>query len=181
MKPIRLAPLSTEFENARLGDERLRRRLIKIVTAAEKAPGASLPVQSGSSSALEGTYRFIENDNVSAQAILDAHVECTVERAQEHDFTYVIHDTTIFKFGGVTRREGLGALHGGNAQGFFGHYSICVSPSGEPLGTAGLYAWRREGPSKGKRSQIDSQSDPNRESMYSEATRLPCIYRLLSS
>lgn len=165
MKPTRLAPLSTEFSNSRLGDERLKKRLMCIVDAAEKAPSASLPVQAGSSAALEGTYRFIENDRVSSEAVLDAHVQCTVERARTHPYVYVVHDTTKFKFGGEKHREGLGWLHSHNSQGFLSHFSICVSPTGEPLGTLGLYAWHRQGKFKGHRRQQESQSDPERESM----------------
>lgn len=165
MKPTRLAPLSTEFTNVQLKDERLKRRLACIVEAAEKSPGVSLPMQAGSSAALEATYRFIENDRVSAEAILDAHVQCTIERAKDHPYVYVIHDTTEFKFGGEKRRDGLGWLHGKNSQGFFGHFTSCVSPDDEPLGTLGLYAWHRQGKTKGHRSQQDSQSDPNRESL----------------
>ena len=165
MKIEQLAPLSDEFVNVELCDKRLKKRLMTIVDAAEKLPGASLPEQAGSSAALEGTYRFVENPRVSPESLLDAHVRHTVERAGQHPFVYVIHDTTEFKFGGQKRREGLGRLKSGNDQGFLGHFTACVAPSGEPLGTLGLYAWRREGKSKGRRSQQESQSDPNRESL----------------
>jgi Transposase DNA-binding len=53
MKPTRLAPLSTEFAEVQLKDERLKKRLACIVDAAEKSPGSSLPMQAGSSAALE--------------------------------------------------------------------------------------------------------------------------------
>ncbi len=165
MEPTRLAPLSVEFSKIKLGDERLRKRLMTIVNAAERSPGASLPVQAGSAAALEGTYRFIENDRVSAEAILDAHVQCTVERAKAHSYVYVLHDTTKFSFGGEKLRDGLGWLYSQDSQGFLGHFSTCVSPTGEPLGTLGLYAWRRHGRPKGRRRQQESQSDPERESM----------------
>lgn len=165
MNPIRLAPLSSEYSNVRLGDERLKRRLMQIADASEKTPNASIPVQSGSPAALEGTYRFIENDRVSAEALLDAHVQCTVERAQSYSHVYVIHDTTEFNFSGDEHREGLGWTHSRKQQGFFGHFTICVSPDSEPLGALGLYAWSRQGKSKGHRSQQVSQSDPDRESL----------------
>lgn len=165
MRSTHLVPLSTEFSNTRLGDERLKKRLMCIVDASEKAPSASLPVQAGSPAALEGTYRFIENDRVSAEAILDAHVQCTVERAKAHPYVYVVHDTTEFKFGGEKHREGLGWVRSEKAQGFLSHFTICVSPTGEPLGTLGLYAWHRHGKPKGHRRQKESQSDPDRESL----------------
>ena len=76
-----------------------------------------------------------------------------------------LHDTTKFKFEGDAWREGLGWLNHESCQGFLSHHSFCVSPSGEPLGTLGLYAWSRTGKPKGRRSQRVSQSDPDRESL----------------
>ena len=165
MKNRWLPPLSTEFSEADLGDKRLSNRLMKMVDAAEKAPAASLPDQAGSSASLEGAYRFIENDNVSAESILDAHVQCSLERARAYPFVYVVHDTTEFKFKGEQRREGLGWVNTPKDQGFLGHFSICVSPEGEPLGTLGLHAWSRHGAPRGHRRQSESQSDPDRESL----------------
>ncbi len=165
MKNKYLPSLSAEFSKAKLKDERLTNRLMLMADAAEKSPASSLPGQAGSSAALEGTYRFLENDKVSKEAIMEAHVQSTVERAQAHPFVYVIHDTTEFKFGGEKRRKGLGWVSTQKDQGFFGHFTTCVSPTGEPLGSLGLYAWSRHGKSKGHRNQSESQSDPNRESL----------------
>lgn len=166
MKPTRLAPLSTEFQNVQLHDKRLKRRLKLMVDAAEKNPGASLPKQAGSPAELEGTYRFIENDQISPETILDSHVHCTVERCERQPFVFVVHDTTKFKFGGEKPRDGLGRLGSEKSHGFYGHFSIGISPTGEPLGTLGLYAWQRGGkPSGSKKSQSQSQSDPDRESL----------------
>jgi hypothetical protein len=165
MKNKQLPPVSTEFQNTDFGDVRLTRRLQQIAESSERNPSASLPEQSGSSAALEATYRFIENDSVSAKTILDSHIEQTSERAGAFPYVYVIHDTTDFKFKGEQRREGLGWVETPKDQGFFGHFSICASPSGEPLGTLGLYAWSRQGRPKGHRRQNVSQSDPDRESL----------------
>ena len=82
MKPTPLTRVSAEFSNVDLGDRRLTRRLMRIAEAAEKAPGASLPEQAGSSAALEATSRVLGNDNVSAQAVFDGHVNATLDPAQ---------------------------------------------------------------------------------------------------
>lgn len=165
MGSTRLAPLSSEFSNTDLGDPRLTHRLMRVADAAEKAPGSSLPVRAGSSAALEATYRLLENERVSPEAVLASHVHCTVQRAQTHPQVLVLHDTTEYKFEGDTWREGLGWLSHERCQGFLSHHSFCVSPTGEPLGTLGLYAWSREGKPKGRRSRQACQWDPNRESL----------------
>ena len=165
MKTTHLPPLTTEFSDVELNDKRLNKRLLTMVAAAEKSPGASLPEQAGSGAALEGAYRFVGNSRVSAEAVLAGHVRRTVERASGHPCVHVIHDTTEFKFGGLKPREGLGRLRGADSQGFLGHFTFCAAPSGEPLGALGLHAWRREGKVKGHRPQQESQSDPDRESL----------------
>jgi hypothetical protein len=166
MKPTKLAPLSSEYIYADLGDKRLSNRLNKIVDAAGKAPSASLPKQSGSSASLEGAYRFIENDKVNPEEIMNSHVKCTVERASKYPHVYIAHDTSQFVFGGDSKRNGLGRINSEKTQqGFLAHYSICISPDGEPLGTVGLYAWSRSQEIKGRRSQSASQLDLDRESL----------------
>ncbi|MCI5221934.1 MAG: hypothetical protein D3924_04500 [Candidatus Electrothrix sp. AR4] len=163
MKIKQLAPLSDEFSNVELCDKRLKKRLMTIVDAAEKSPGASLPGQAGSSAALEGTYRFVENPRVSPESLLDAHVQHTVERAAHHPFVYVIHDTTEFKFSGQKRREDLGRLKSGKDQGFSDILlPVLLRPASRLVHWGCMLG---EGKPKGRRSQQESQSNPNRESL----------------
>jgi hypothetical protein len=165
MEAHRLAPLSTEFACSDLGDRRLTARLQQISDAAASKPGASIPGRSETLAQLEATYRFLENKAVQPEAILDAHVQCTVKRASRHDQVLVLHDTTEFKFDGEQEREGMGRLSSSSRRGFLGHFSFCVAVDGEPLGTLGLYAWTRSDTRKGRRPQQVSQYDPDRESL----------------
>jgi hypothetical protein len=160
-----LSPLSEEFASAKLGDVRLTRRLMLIAEAAAANPSGSLPERAGSDVALEGVYRLFGNKKVTPERVLDAHVGCTVERAKRFPYVLAIHDTTEFSFGGDDGRDGLGWLNYEKRQGFLSHISICVAPDGEPLGTLRLFAWTRLGQPKGKRSQQESQYDPDRESL----------------
>lgn len=153
-----------EFENVSLGDERLDRRLSLMVRAMESAPGDSLVEQAGGVAALEATYRFLSNKRATAEAILDGHSVKTVQRAAAYDSVLVVHDTTEFRFGGVKQRSGLGRLSTSKRNGFLAHYSLCLAPDGEPLGTLELLAWSRldqDTRAKGK----GLLRDPNRESM----------------
>jgi hypothetical protein len=164
MQSTSLAPICTEFSDVDLGDARLNRRLVQIAQAAERAPGASLPEQSGSSAALEATYRFLGNDRVSAQSVFDGHVNATLDRAEAASAVFVVHDTTEFRFGGERHREGLGWINSDRRQGFLAHFSFCVSLQGRPLGCLGLFAWARQGHKKGRRTKLIELSDPDRES-----------------
>jgi len=156
--------LEAEFATAELGDERRRRRLVRLVRAAQQRPEGSLPQQAGSDAALEATYRFLSNEEIEPEAILEPHVRCTVGRAAQAGEVVVAHDTTSFEFAGEAPRAGLGRLRG-KGQGFFAHYALAWSLEGEPLGVLGLWAWRRGDQAKGRRSVRQVQTDPDRESL----------------
>ena len=155
---------SNEFLAARLGDPRRVARLVRIAEQFAVAPDASLPDRAGDPSQLEGTYRFLNNEHVTPEAVLEPHQACTVRRAREAGRVLVMHDTTEFCFGGDARR-GLGWLGGNSKPGFYAHMSLCVGVDGRPLGLLGLYAWVRTGDRRGRRSPQESQYDPTRESL----------------
>lgn len=161
----KLPKLSEEYKSADLGDIRRTKRAGIIANAAARMPDNSLPRQAGTDSELEATYRFLNNDKVSAEALFSAHAEGTVGRAAQAGDVLVIHDTTAFSYGGELLREGLGPINGTNTQGFFTHASLCVSRVGQPLGVLGLYSWARTGERKGKRTRQVLQYDPDRESL----------------
>jgi hypothetical protein len=76
---------------------------------------------------LEGTYRFFNNPRIRPEQILQSHFERTVERCRSFDKLWILHDTTIFSFGGEAHREGVGKIKG-QAEGFHGHFSMAVVP-----------------------------------------------------
>jgi len=151
-----------EFEDVSLGDKRLERRLGVIAQAMESSPGDSLVEQAGDVAALEATYRFLSNERVSPEAIFEGHAAKTAVRAQEHDSVLVIHDTTEFRFGGAKERKGLGRVSTKKRDGVLAHYSLCLAPDGEPLGTLELLAWSRLDSDKRPQAK-GSLRDPNRE------------------
>ena len=136
----RIGAVADEFTGAAFGDARLTSRLGKVAEAVAPSPGASFPQLARTDGELEGVYRFLNNDRVSATAILAPHIAATRERAGADD-VLVVHDTTEFTFGGWTPREGLGPLRGSSrSQGFLGHFALAVAGDGSrrPLGLLGL-------------------------------------------
>lgn len=155
--------ISHEFRNADLGHQDRTDRLCQIVEDLARAPSSTLPNQCKDVAKLEGTYRFVNNPLVSAEAILAAHQACTVARARTARSILVLHDTTSFLFGGVGR-QGLGPLKTKAIdQGFFSHFSICVDRNNQPLGSAGLHAWARSHDRRSSKARQISQSDPDSE------------------
>ena len=146
-KPTKLRPVSTEFERADLGDERLTRRLMTVADAIATSPASSFPQVVSSEGELEGVYRFLSNDRVTPRAIFAPHFAATRERIGRCD-VLVVHDTTSFVFGGNVKREGLGRFRSGWFQGFFGHFALAVAADGSrrPLGLVGYEAVVRHKP-----------------------------------
>jgi hypothetical protein len=119
-------------------------------------------------SELEGVYRFLGNEEVEAEQILEPHVVATLQRAREAKFCLVVHDTTDFRFGGEHRRDGLGHINSHKQQGFFAHFALALLPGEDrvPLGVCGLLRHSRL-IRKGTRrkSWWEMCKDPTRESL----------------
>jgi hypothetical protein len=132
---------------------------------AAEAPDAGFPQMVASDAELEGVYRFLSNEEVTSEAILSPHIAATLGRARELGECLVVHDTTLFEFGGDSKREGLGLMIG-NGQGFLGHFALAVA-RGEariPLGVCGLEQWRRS-TRKGSNHSKTTWMAPDRESL----------------
>jgi len=155
----RAQAVEEEVAAVELGDERLNFRARRIAKRIGSEPGLGFPQALATEAELEGFYRFVGNEKVTAQAILDPHVQATVARAEEHGTVLVVHDTTEFRFGG-RGREGLGIVtRAGNA--FLAHFSLALSADGnrDPLGVVALKAWARDGgptPTRSRRQDTAS-------------------------
>lgn len=178
MKRARGQSIVGEFEGISLGDKRLDRRLSVVVQAMENAPGESFVEQAGSVSALEATYRFFSNERVSPEVIFEGHAVKTSERAAGHHRVLIVHDTTEFRFGGKKQRRGLGRVNTHQRDGFLAHYSLCLAPDGEPLGSLELLAWSRLDEEKRTKGNGPLR-DPNRESQRWLASAERSSQRLL--
>jgi len=126
-----------DVRGADFGDKRLNKRLEKLVEGLLPSPSASFPDATKTDAALEATYRFFQNEEVSPGKILAPHIAATVRRAQPEGTVLVAHDTTEFSFS--SDREGLGRINDGG-RGFFGHFAFAMRADGSrtPLGVLGL-------------------------------------------
>jgi hypothetical protein len=159
--------IGEEFSEARLGDARRTGRLQVIARAAESSPGVGFPQMVESDGELEGIYRFLGNQDVSADAILAPHIRSTLDRARQAPLCLMVHDTTAFEFNGAGR-EGLG-LTNGKRPGFYAHFALAVLPGKEriPLGVCGLERISRQVRKKTLRPRHSHYvaKDPDRESL----------------
>ena len=140
--------IESEFAGAKLGDKRLEQRLLFVANRFYEAPSASIPEAMQTNMALEGTYRFLRNENVTPEAILAPHIAATSARVARAGLCVVAHDTSHFCF--PTERDGLGRGSNGKVDGrvFFGHVALAVTLDGmrTPLGVLALETFARKRP-----------------------------------
>jgi hypothetical protein len=131
-----------------------------IVEMLAKNPSKSLPEAAGDEAALEGVYRFLNNEKVKPQAVLAPHIARTCRRAAEQKRVLAVFDTTELRFGG--EREGLGYLTHEKGRGLLAHVGLAVNPwTREPLGVLGCETVvRREKKTRSKQAHgaADSES-----------------------
>jgi hypothetical protein len=160
--------LLAEYEDASLGDARRSARLHSMVEAIAECPDASMPDIFTGSAELEGSYRFLRNEEVTHQAVLAPHVERTAARARDCELVVAAHDTTEFNFGKYPRKD-LGQVGLGKSYGFFGHFTLAVAGgSNLPLGVCALASHRRDGKKhkKGKKPKHSQRhNDPHNEGL----------------
>lgn len=165
MAAKRAKSIAKELSNAKLGDRRLPARLSKMAELMMARPGASLPHAMRDEAGLEAAYRFLNNDEVRASAILAPHIAATADRVVAAGSAYCISDTTELRFGGKGR-EGLGPLQGGG-RGFHAHLGLAVAADGSrlPLGLLGLDVLVRSDKPKGRRGTKKSRNAADSESL----------------
>jgi len=129
-----------EEADSDLGDPRRTERLKSLTAALGAAPSASYPSVFNSSE-LEAYYRFVRNDQIVFDDILQAHRDNTIARARTVGSVLLIHDTTEFNFPlrDEVLRDGL-CRFSSKRQGFLAHASLVVSSDGPsaPLGVLGF-------------------------------------------
>jgi hypothetical protein len=164
MSTRRSKSIAKELGAAKLGDARRSARLERMAEAVMERPATSLPEAMGSEAALEGAYRFLNNDEVEASSILAPHVAATADRIAAAGVAYCIGDTTEFRFGGA-ERDGMGPLQGGGS-GFLAHIGLAVAADGSrlPLGILGIETIVRQATPKGRRGTKKSRRAGDSES-----------------
>lgn len=158
--------LRAEYQGAELGDHRRTQRLCDMAEAVAAKPDASIPTIFPDTAGREAAYRFLRNDKVSHEAVLDPHKQQTAKRARDAGAVIVSHDTTEFNFGTKGRKD-LGNVGRGKSHGFYAHVSMAVERSDErlPLGVVAVQTHSRDGKLKreGKKSHSKRQQDPDNE------------------
>jgi len=150
----RVGELVREIAGADFGDERLRKRGMRLMETLGAEPARSLPRAISDGAGLEAAYRFFNNEAVTPTTLLEPHVLATIERAKGHEEILVLHDTTTMSFNPDGKREGLGRVRSAG-QAFFAHFSLALASNGtrEPLGVLAMSTYIRGETKSDKKEQ----------------------------
>jgi hypothetical protein len=86
--------LKDEVRDAALGDQRLTKRLGKVIEQLGAKPNMSVPAATRGRAEMEAAYRFFDNDKVSPEKILQPHIEATRERISQAPVVLLVQYTT---------------------------------------------------------------------------------------
>ncbi len=117
-----------EFGAIKLGDERLNQRAQQLLSKLGDNPTASIPTACNSWPETKAAYRFLDNDKVTSDKLIDPHKECTLERVSEEPVVLCIEDTSEIDYTKKTDIVGLGPLNYETRQGFYLHPMVAVTP-----------------------------------------------------
>lgn len=136
-----------EFGQARLGDARLVKRLIRLADRLGSAPSASIPGACNGKAETQAAYRLFDQAREDKRGlgwedVIKPHVERTVARMAEHPVVLCVQDTTELDFNGQ-EIEGLGPLSFQAQRGMYLHPTYVVTPQRLPLGIVDAWMWAR--------------------------------------
>ncbi len=114
--------LLDEVQSAEFGDQRLTKRLGKVVVELGNKPNMSVPAATEGRAEMEAAYRFFDNDKVSPEKILQPHIESTRERIRQTKVALLAQDTTELDLTRPKQQvQGAGPLECESRRGAFFH------------------------------------------------------------
>ena len=136
-----------QFGNCALGDTRRTKRLVDYAARQAARPAASTNAVCGGDDAVaEGVYRWLRNDRVSPEAIVESSTQATVHACEGRDVVLAIQDTSTFVFSHAVAQElgRVSAVSGHSVRGILVHSTLMVdATTREPLGLVDLEQWTR--------------------------------------
>lgn len=130
--------ITLESEMVSFGDVRIDKRCRRLLRCMYAHPDKSFPKMTDNWGALKACYRFLNNEKVTREKILAAHIQQTVNRSMAREAILAVQDTTTISY--PTHRSTTGLGHVGTKGSGLGYgmlvHSTCAVDftSHEPLG-----------------------------------------------
>jgi len=167
-----------EFGSAKLGDERLSKRLLMLARDFFAQPQANIPQACESRAKTKAAYRFFDHPGVTMDIVLSSHIEATQKRIRDHAVVLAVQDSTALTYTAHAATEGLGPINAtwNSAVGLMLHDTMAFTVDGTPLGLLDAQCWARDPSQAGKKARRHQLPIEQKESVkwlrsYRAATR----------
>lgn len=166
--------IGAEFDSIDLGDRRLNKRGKRLLETIFADPAASINSACHGWAETQAAYRFLDNENLTPEKLLEPHQEATRKRIGRHPVALIAQDTTELDYGHHPP-EGAGPLNSPTQRGFLDHSHIAFTPDGLCLGVVDVKIWARsdEGFGQSKKRQYDPL-ETKEKFRWLEGYRLAC-------
>jgi hypothetical protein len=156
---------ASTYASAALPDARLNKRAAIIASVLAARPLDSIPQAFGDWDQAKATYRFIENDRVTYDLLMEPVIEKTAGDCRGRDRIICVQDTTTLTFPNAATMKGLGPVNEpGGPLGMFVHSALAVGEDGVPIGLLHGEYWCRDPKEHGKAKQRRSRPVEEKES-----------------
>jgi hypothetical protein len=120
---------AVQFGGVQLGDARRTARAVRLATQMALAPSMSLPRQTGRWKDTKASYRFLDTEAVTFEALQAAHWRATLDSARGYPTVLMIEDTSELDFTGKDVGEKLGPIGDHRGRGLLLHSTLAVVPT----------------------------------------------------
>jgi hypothetical protein len=155
-----------EFGAVRLGNRRLRQRLLTLAGAFFDRPGAGILQACGSAAAAKAAYRFFDHERTTMRTLLEPHHEATLQRLRGEPVVLLVQDTSSLNYTTHRDMQGIGPIGSwrNGPQGLLLHSTLAFRPDGLPLGIFDVQCWHRKRADFGVKKQRQRKAIDAKES-----------------
>ena len=135
----------SDYEKAELGDERLSKRLSRLLGQLAGKPTASISAACQDPHQAKAAYRFVGNDEVTVEAITQVTRDVTIKNitAASPPVVLIPQDTSTLNYSGLKATEGLGNTSKKTSLGLEVHSAVAIGETGEIYGMLAQKIWSR--------------------------------------
>ena len=133
-----------ELKDIDLGDKRLDKRCIKLLSSFSNQPNKSIPANCRTWSETIAAYRFLSNDKVTPKKIMAPHLSSLKKRAKAEKVILAIQDTSELNYSNHSAMEGIGPLSREKHRGLLIHPTLLFTPDKLCLGILDIFKWHRD-------------------------------------
>jgi hypothetical protein len=134
-----------KYRNSQSGNQRLKHRFKNVLDTMSQTPSLKFPAGCNGRAEVKAAYRFVNNEHVTFDSILNPHHDATIERIREQTVVLIPQDTTELD---LTRPHeimvGAGPLNDATRVGFYNHVSLAMTPERLVLGAVDAKVWARD-------------------------------------